>query len=352
MPHNDGYAPSIPLCTIYGIYRSVLAVCTGSSALRRDLPGSSHIAGLYDLRIFQAQHSVEWTHRQVVVVREFVPEFEDDRAVAQDVAGDDPVGIGLPDLFYPRRGSEKYFHRGIRCDRTGCPAGRTYQRVIPVGQKGSPSRCGARGVRRTRSRFGVNGGYPGIRCGELFFLAGTAMRCDSGTLLSSPVPASDMSELSAGMPAPDFCLPDADEETVCLADLRGAYAVVYFYPKDNTSGCTLEARSFSDAREAFAREETPVFGISPDSTASHRRFSDKHNLSIRLLSDTERRTIEAYGAWVTKKMYGREYMGVERSTFIIDPEGKIAAVWRKVKVKGHVDAVMATLEELKAGRPA
>ncbi len=114
MPHNDGYAPSIPLCTIYGIYRSVLAVCTGSSALRRDLPGSSHIAGLYDLRIFQAQHSVEWTHRQVVVVREFAPEFEDDRAVAQDVAGDDPVGIGLPDLFYPRRGSEKYLHRGIR----------------------------------------------------------------------------------------------------------------------------------------------------------------------------------------------------------------------------------------------
>ena len=161
-----------------------------------------------------------------------------------------------------------------------------------------------------------------------------------------------MSELAAGMPAPDFCLPDADEETVCLADLRGAYAVVYFYPKDNTSGCTLEARSFSDAREAFAREGTPVFGISPDSTASHRRFSDKHNLSIRLLSDTERRTIEAYGARVPKKMYGKEYMGVERSTFIIDPEGRIAAVWRKVKVKGHVDAVMATLEELKAGRPA
>lgn len=161
-----------------------------------------------------------------------------------------------------------------------------------------------------------------------------------------------MSELTAGMPAPDFCLPDADEEMVCLADLRGAYAVVYFYPKDNTSGCTLEARSFSDAMEAFAREGTAVFGISPDSVRSHRRFSEKHNLSVRLLSDPDRRAIEAYGVWVPKKLYGREYMGVERSTFIIDPEGTVAAVWRKVKVKGHVAAVLAKLEDLKAGRPA
>jgi len=158
-----------------------------------------------------------------------------------------------------------------------------------------------------------------------------------------------MSKLEAGMPAPDFCLPDADEETVCLADLRGAYAVIYFYPKDNTSGCTLEARSFSDAMEAFIREETPVFGISPDSTASHRRFIAKHDLTVRLLSDPDRQAIEAYGAWVPKKMYGREYMGVERSTFIIDPEGTVVAVWRKVRVKGHVDAVMAALEEIKAG---
>ena len=158
-----------------------------------------------------------------------------------------------------------------------------------------------------------------------------------------------MSKLEAGMPAPDFCLPDADEETVCLADLRGAYAVIYFYPKDNTSGCTLEARSFSDAMEAFTREETPVFGISPDSTASHRRFIAKHDLTVRLLADPDRQAIEAYGAWVLKKMYGREYMGVERSTFIIDPEGTVVAVWRKVRVKGHVDAVMAALEEIKAG---
>ncbi len=171
----------------------------------------------------------------------------------------------------------------------------------------------------------------------------------SGILLPPERKPLPMSRLEAGMPAPDFCLPDADEETVCLADLRGAYAVIYFYPKDNTSGCTLEARSFSDAMEAFTREETPIFGISPDSTASHRRFIAKHDLTVRLLADPDRQAIEAYGAWVLKKMYGREYMGVERSTFIIDPEGTVVAVWRKVRVKGHVDAVMAALEEIKAG---
>jgi peroxiredoxin Q/BCP len=155
-----------------------------------------------------------------------------------------------------------------------------------------------------------------------------------------------MTDLSIGMPAPDFCLPDKDEQTVCLSALRGSYAVVYFYPKDNSSGCTLEARSFSDEMEAFASRNTPIIGISPDSTNSHQRFTEKQHLSVRLLSDPDHRVIEAYGAWVQKKLYGRDYMGVERSTFIIDPEGKIAAVWRKVKVKGHVAEVMATLEGL------
>lgn len=158
-----------------------------------------------------------------------------------------------------------------------------------------------------------------------------------------------MSEISTGMPAPDFCLPDADDETVCLAEQRGAYVVVYFYPRDNTSGCTLEARSFSDAMEAFSRLNTPVFGISPDSTKSHRRFAEKQNLSVRLLSDPDHRAIEAYGAWVPKKLYGKEYMGVERSTFIVDPEGTVAFAWRKVKVKGHADEVLAKLESLAAG---
>ncbi len=153
-----------------------------------------------------------------------------------------------------------------------------------------------------------------------------------------------MTPLTIGMPAPDFCLLDADEQTVCLKDFRGAYVVVYFYPKDNTSGCTLEARSFSDETEAFLGKHTHILGISPDSTVSHKRFADKHDLSVRLLSDPDHHVIDAYGAWVLKKLYGKEYMGVERSTFIIDPRGKIAAVWRKVKVKGHVAEVMAEIE--------
>ena len=158
---------------------------------------------------------------------------------------------------------------------------------------------------------------------------------------------SNMTELTIGMPAPDFCLPDADEKMACLSELRGIYVIVYFYPKDRSSGCTLEAHSFSDELEAFARENTPVFGISPDSIGSHKRFIKMQNLTVRLLSDPEHLAIEAYGVWVRKKMYGREYMGVNRSTFIIDPDGKIAAIWRKVKVKGHVDEVMAKLIELK-----
>jgi peroxiredoxin Q/BCP len=104
--------------------------------------------------------------------------------------------------------------------------------------------------------------------------------------------------------------------------------------------------------EAFSRQNTRVFGISPDSVRSHKRFTEKHGLTVRLLSDPDHAVIEAYGAWVPKKMYGREYMGVERSTFIIDPEGRVAAVWRKVKVKEHVAAVMARLEELRAGGAA
>lgn len=157
-----------------------------------------------------------------------------------------------------------------------------------------------------------------------------------------------MTELDIGMKAPDFCLPDIDEHMVCLVEERGVFVVIYFYPKDNSSGCTLEARSFSDAMEEFARDNTPVFGISPDSIESHRRFAGKQQLTVSLLSDPEYLVIEAYGAWKQKKMYGREYMGVERSTFIIDPDGNIAHIWRKVKVKGHVEEVLAKLEELRA----
>jgi peroxiredoxin Q/BCP len=134
---------------------------------------------------------------------------------------------------------------------------------------------------------------------------------------------------------------------VCLLEQRGLYVIVYFYPKDNSSGCTLEARTFSDAMETFARDNTPVFGISPDSVKSHKRFTEKQHLTVRLLSDPEHLVLEAYGVWKQKKMYGREYMGVERSTFIISPDGNVAHIWRKVKVKGHVEEVLARLEELR-----
>ena len=151
---------------------------------------------------------------------------------------------------------------------------------------------------------------------------------------------------NVGEPAPDFCLPNQDEDTVCLRDLKGKWVVLYFYPKDNTSGCTREAVDFTTHLDAFRERNAVILGVSPDSTRSHRNFCNKHNLKITLLSDPEHKVIEAYGAWQLKKMYGREYYGVMRSTFLIDPEGKIAWVWPQVKVKGHVEEVLDKLVEL------
>jgi len=145
--------------------------------------------------------------------------------------------------------------------------------------------------------------------------------------------------------APEFCLP-GDKGEICLEDLKGGWVVLYFYPKDGTSGCTIEALEFTAAEEEFKEKGAKVIGISPDSVKSHIKFREKNELSIPLLSDEEKKILEAYGVWQTKKMYGKEYMGVVRSTFIIDPDGKVAAAWTKVKVKGHVDAVMEKLTEL------
>jgi len=122
-----------------------------------------------------------------------------------------------------------------------------------------------------------------------------------------------------------------------------------FYPKDNTSGCTLEAIDFSQSKDAFAKMNAVVIGISPDSPKSHCSFREKHNIEIVLLSDTEHHVLQQYGVWVPKKMYGKEYHGVERSTFIIQPQGMIAHVWRNVQVKGHVEAVKERLYELQNG---
>lgn len=158
-----------------------------------------------------------------------------------------------------------------------------------------------------------------------------------------------MTNLETGQSAVAFCLPDADENRVCLDDFKGKWIVLYFYPKDNTSGCTLEAIDFTQAMQAFSDLGAVVLGVSPDSPKSHCNFRDKHDLKVTLLSDDEHEVMEKYGVWVLKKMYGREYYGVERSTFLIDPEGKLAHAWRKVKVPGHIDTVLETLKRLKKG---
>jgi len=152
--------------------------------------------------------------------------------------------------------------------------------------------------------------------------------------------------LQVGDKAPDFCLPNQDEEEVCLRDLQGAWIVLYFYPKDNTPGCTTEACEFTAALPDFSGLGATILGVSPDSPKKHRNFIEKKELGITLLSDEEKEVCTAYGVWQLKKNYGREYMGVVRSTFIIDPDGKVAAVWEKVRVKGHVEAVKEKLAEL------
>lgn len=150
-----------------------------------------------------------------------------------------------------------------------------------------------------------------------------------------------------GKPAPDFSLVDADEKEVALSDLRGHPVVVYFYPKDNTTGCTNEAKDFTRLAADFKRAKTTVLGISPDSPASHRKFRDKQGLEVRLLADEGHKVAEKYGVWVEKSMYGRKYMGIERATFLIDKSGKIMRSWRKVKVPGHAEEVLSAVRAMK-----
>jgi len=149
------------------------------------------------------------------------------------------------------------------------------------------------------------------------------------------------------MKAPEFCLPNQDETEICLRDLAGKWIILYFYPKDNTPGCSTEACDFTENLDWFEDEDAVILGVSPDSPKKHRNFIEKKNLKITLLSDENKDVIKAYGAWGKKKMYGKEYEGVIRSTFIISPEGEIVAEFKKVKVKGHVEAVKEKLKELK-----
>lgn len=150
--------------------------------------------------------------------------------------------------------------------------------------------------------------------------------------------------LEAGNPAPDFTLQDDEEKSVTLSGLRGKPVVLYFYPKDNTPGCTTEACDFRDNMARAKGAGAVVLGVSPDSVRSHQRFKEKYGLSFPLLADEEHSVAEAYGAWGEKKMYGKVREGLIRSTFLIDPDGNVVRAWRNVRVKGHVDAVLEALE--------
>ena len=146
--------------------------------------------------------------------------------------------------------------------------------------------------------------------------------------------------VDVGDKAPEFTLPTDGKGELTLSSLRGKKVVLYFYPKDSTPGCTTEAENFRDAINDFAKARTEVVGVSKDSVKRHDNFKVKYDLNFSLVSDTSGETCQAYGVWVEKQNYGRTYMGIERSTFLIDEQGKIAAIWRKVRVKGHVDAVL------------
>ena len=155
-----------------------------------------------------------------------------------------------------------------------------------------------------------------------------------------------MVTLGPGDKAPNFKLATDGGGTVSLADLKGHPFVLYFYPKDDTSGCTKEAIDFSEERKKFEKLGVAIVGVSKDSVASHDKFKTKHKLKITLGSDPETKTAEAYGVWVEKSMYGRKYMGMDRATFLVNAKGIIQGVWRKVKIPGHVEAVLAATKSL------
>ena len=154
--------------------------------------------------------------------------------------------------------------------------------------------------------------------------------------------------LEVGQAAPEFTLVDQDGTARSLADARGKWLVLYFYPKDDTPGCTKEACSFRDGLPRFEGLDAVVWGVSADDAKAHRKFAEKYELNFPLLVDPEKDVLQSYGAWVEKSMYGKTYMGVQRVTYVIDPAGKVARVWPKVKPEAHADEVAAALEELRA----
>ena len=155
-----------------------------------------------------------------------------------------------------------------------------------------------------------------------------------------------MSRPQVGEKAPHFSGLNQKGETISLDQYKGKKVALYFYPKDDTSGCTQEAIDFNGLRKQFEKADTVILGVSPDPVKSHDKFKAKHGLEFDLVSDESKKMLEAYGVWVEKSMYGRKYMGVERTTFLIDEDGKIAQVWNKVKVPGHAKEVLAAAKAL------
>jgi peroxiredoxin Q/BCP len=152
-----------------------------------------------------------------------------------------------------------------------------------------------------------------------------------------------MPKLSVGSKAPAFSLPSGDGGEIALKDFKGRTVILYFYPKDNTSGCTTEACDFRDSAKVFDKKKAVVIGVSPDSAASHAKFAEKYSLAFPLASDEKKEILKKYGVWKEKSMYGRKYMGIERTTFVIDGNGIITHIFPKVKVAGHVDEILALL---------
>lgn len=149
-----------------------------------------------------------------------------------------------------------------------------------------------------------------------------------------------------GAAAPDFEIENDGGEIIRLGDLKGKPVIVYFYPKDDTSGCTRQAITFTQLIDRFSSLGVKIIGVSPDTAESHEKFKAKHNLKIQLAADTEKTAAQAYGVWVSKSMYGRKYMGVERSTFLIGADGTVGRIWRKVRVPGHAKEVLEAIQSL------
>jgi len=154
-------------------------------------------------------------------------------------------------------------------------------------------------------------------------------------------------ELAIDDKVPEFAIPNQKGEIIKLENLIGKWSVIYFYPRDDTPGCTIEAKEFSELSSKFEENGASIYGVSPDTEAKHCKFIEKHGLKVELLADTESTMLADYGVWQEKSMYGKTYMGVVRTTYLINPDGNVAEAWTKVKAKGHAEAVLERLVELK-----